>query len=136
MVSRSGNAFFHLATGLVEMSSGMDSSGIWESGAYRLSQCLGLLMGIPDRKLSIIVNGGFWEICEFYGRLLAQLGGHWRMELHAEQHYGLKALDTNISPELTNKAALTIEATALWADWRQRMGKAKDEKVHAKDAFT
>ena len=52
------------------------------------------------------------------------------MQLHPEQHYGLKALDTNISPELANKAALTIEATAPWDDWKQRMGKAKDEEIH------
>ena len=58
------------------------------------------------------------------------------MQLHPEQHYGLKALDTNISPELANKAALTIEATAPWDDWKQRMGKAKDEEIHAKEAFT
>ena len=58
------------------------------------------------------------------------------MQLHPEQHYGLKALDTNTSPELANKAALTIEATGPWADWKQRMGKAKDEEIHAKKAFT
>ena len=38
---------------LWKMSSGMDSPGIWEIGAYRLSQCLGLLMGIPTRSLRL-----------------------------------------------------------------------------------
>jgi hypothetical protein len=37
---------------------------------------------------------------------------------------------------LANKAALTIEATAPWDDWKQRTGKAKDEEIHAKEAFT
>jgi hypothetical protein len=112
------------------------ATGRWEIGVYRLVQCLGLLVGIPNKKLSGILNEGFWEICEFYAQLLAQLGGRWRMQLHPEQHYGLKALDTHASPEVANKAALLVDATASWTNWKEKMGKAKDEEIHATEAFT
>ena len=55
------------------MSTGDDfATGRWEIGIYRLTQCLGLLMGIPNKKLSGILNKRIWEICELYAQLLAQ----------------------------------------------------------------
>ena len=58
------------------------------------------------------------------------------MQLHSEHHYGLKTLDTHASPELANKAALLADATSSWANWKEKMGKAKDEEIHATEAFT
>jgi hypothetical protein len=47
-----------------------------------------------------------------------------------------KTLDTHASPELANKAALLADATSSWANWKEKMGKAKDEEIHATEAFT
>ena len=58
------------------------------------------------------------------------------MQLHPEHHYGLKMPDTHASPELANKAALLADATSSWANWKEKMGKAKDEEIHATEAFT
>ena len=58
------------------------------------------------------------------------------MQLHPEHHYGLKALDTHASTEMGNRAALVVDATSSWANWKERMGKAKDEEIHAKEACT
>ena len=58
------------------------------------------------------------------------------MQLHPEHHYGLKALDTHASSELANKAALLVDATSSWADWKEKMGKAKDEEIHATESST
>ena len=79
-----------------------------------------------------MLDGGICEVCDFYGGLLAQLGGHWRFRFHPIPHYGLKTLDQYIPDELANKAALTEEASQPWVEWKKewarRMTKASTQK--------
>ena len=109
--------------------------GLWEVGLYRLTQFLVRFMGLSNSDLSNMLDGGICEVCDLYGGLVGQLGGHWRFRFQPIQHYGLKALDQYIPEELAKKAASTIDASIPWREWKESVGKIQDESIHAKEAF-
>ncbi len=89
--------------------------GSWEIGLYRITQCMGLIAGIPNKTLSMVLNKGFWEMVNLYGTLVNQVGGRWSLQVQPVHHYGLKALDAHAAPEAAQKAASLLEASESWA---------------------
>ena len=47
-----------------------DTSGYWEIGLYRLPQTFALLIGLPNKEITKVMEGGIWDIIELYGSLL------------------------------------------------------------------
>ena len=47
---------------------------LWEISLHRLTQTLGLLLGIPNKELTEVLDGGVWSVIPLYGKLIEQLG--------------------------------------------------------------
>ena len=52
-----------------------EAGSSWEIALYRITQLLSLVLDIPANEVNHIISGSTWDVIEFYGAMLHELGG-------------------------------------------------------------
>ena len=66
-----------------------ETDGSWEVALYRITQLLSLIRDIPAKEVNHIISGSTWDVIEFYGAMLKELGGSVDRRFLSMAHYGL-----------------------------------------------
>ena len=76
-----------------------ETESSWEVALYRITQLLSLILDIPAKEVNHIISGSTWDVIEFYGAMLKELGGSVDGRFLPMAHYGLKQLDQYLPNE-------------------------------------
>ena len=108
----------------------------WEVALYRVTQLLSLILDIPSEKVNDLITGSIWDMIDFYGNILDELGGQLEGRLVPRSHYGLKQLNQHMSHDKACDRAAKVNAVEHYTAWCGHMGKEADANLFPQDALT
>ena len=81
---------------------------------YRVTQLLSLTIDSPSDKVNDFISGTIWDMIDFYGTILDELGGQLEGRLAPKSHYGLKQLNQHRSEDQAIQRAVEVDAVDVF----------------------
>ena len=108
----------------------------WEVALYRVAQLLSLIVDSPSEKVNDLISGKIWDMIDFYGTIMDELGGQLEGRLAPKSHYGLKQLNQHMSEDQALQRAAEFDAVPAYRAWSEKMGKTVDHLIYHAEAIT
>ena len=105
-----------------------ETGSSWEIALYRITQLLSLILDMSANDVNHIISGSTWDVIEFYGAMLKELGGPVEGRFLPTAHYGLKQLNQHLSLDDAVRRASEFDAGDSYYSWVMDMGKGTDHQ--------
>ena len=113
-----------------------ETGSCWEVALYRITQLLSLILDIPANEVNHIISGSTWDVIEFSGAMLNELGGPLEGRFLPTAHYGLKQLNQYLSHDDAILRAAEFDAVRIYYMWVEDMGKHTDHRYYRAEVTT